>query len=196
MELILKRGDRPDADVWERAIMHFTNDVYVHTELRFNDGRCFSSQAPDGVRWLPSLDASDPAKWRVIDVSAPLPQGLGLVETSELLEWCESIVGKEYDWVGAVDSGVGVPLENPAAWFCSESSAYGLGLAKRIPQGAITERQQLNIPRMPCPGALYDWVIGLMHGATENTLEARMASRFVKARRNRGRRVTGAQHAC
>jgi hypothetical protein len=65
-----------------------------------------------------------------------------------VLAWCEGENGCKYDLLGAINSGIGIPLSDPSRWFCSEIAA------------AVLDRCGVwqGVPRMPSPNALYLWV--------------------------------------
>jgi hypothetical protein len=151
MDLLFKRGDHPSADVWDRIIMEATGGVYVHTEIRFEDGRCFSSQAPGGVHIYDEIDVSDKTLWETIS----LPWS----ESPTVVHWCESIVGQFYNYVGAIASGIGLAVRIADRWFCSESSIEVMSRC-----GAV------GVPQLLCPNALHDYVRGMLRGDSEEEL--------------------------
>jgi hypothetical protein len=145
MNILFKRGDHKHADMWDRIIMAATGGPWVHTELEFSDGRCFSSQAPAGVHLLDSIDTTDKSVWEVVT----LPWS----ETAALVAWAESIIGLPYDYVGAISSGIGLAVQLAGRWFCSESSIEGMSRA-----GAF------GIPPLLCPMALHCYLTSMLRG--------------------------------
>ena len=167
MELLFKRGDVPTATFWDKLILAATGGPYVHTELRFGDGRCFSSQAPHGVRILDSIDTSDPKLWDVMR--------LPWKETPELVTWAESQVGLPYDYVGALSAAAGTSVCLAAHWFCSEISIEGMSRVE----------PEIYIPPLLTPEALYNWMFMIFHKAIQVWLDA-----SVKRHHAHGRRLT------
>jgi hypothetical protein len=140
MELLSLRGDRPDASIYEKVIMGATGGPWVHTELRFADGRCFSSELGVGVRFVEYIDTSDPRRWDVLR----LPWD----ETPDILAWCRSQVGKGYDLLGATASAFGLTLNNAGEWFCSELVPAAISRHPAAPK---------VIPPLMHPTALHRW---------------------------------------
>jgi hypothetical protein len=136
MQVLFARADWEGAGPIARLISDMTFGPYYHTEVRFSDGRCFSSQYPDGVRFKQSIDTDDELEWDVLDVPWR--------ETPEVLAWCDLQVGMPYDMRGAINSGIGIDLENPDAWFCSEIVAEVLSRCCTV-----------FIPRLVSPNDLY-----------------------------------------
>jgi hypothetical protein len=142
VELLFKHVDR--RDLIERAIDDATGRRgWAHVEVRFADGRCFSSQYPAGVRFLPGIDTSDPAVWAVV----PVPW----IETPEVLAWCESQVGMGYDYAAAVFSALHIDYRSADRWFCSEIV---------IEVGSRCRNGLLGCPEMLNPADLYDFIVG------------------------------------
>ena len=160
MNILFKRGDHRQADVWDRIIMAATGGPWVHTELEFSDGRCFSSQAPHGVHLLDSIDTSDKSTWEVMT----LPWS----ETATLVAWAESIVGLPYDYVGAISSGIGLAVQLANRWFCSESSIEGMSRA-----GA------LGIPTLLCPMALHCYLGSMLRGDEPEELNGHVQQHYL-----------------
>jgi hypothetical protein len=142
VDLLFKRADR--RDLIERAIDDATGRRgFAHVEVRFSDGRCFSSQYPEGVRFLPGIDTSDPAAWTIVEVH--------WVETPEVLAWCQSQVGMGYDYVGAIFSALHVDYRSANSWFCSEIV---------IEVGSRCRNGLLGCPEMLNPADLFDFITG------------------------------------
>jgi len=136
MQVLFARADWEGAGPIARLVADMTFGPYYHVEVRFADGRCFSSQYPGGVRFKQSIDTSDPLEWDVVDVPWQ--------ETQDVLAWCDFQVGMPYDMRGAINSGIGIALENPDAWFCSEIAAE-----------VLSRCCTLRIPRLISPNNLY-----------------------------------------
>lgn len=123
---------------------------HVHSEIRFADGRTFSAQAGEGVRWKPSIETDHPW-WDVIE--------LPWRESPEVVRWCQSQVGLPYNWVGAINSGFGLDYTRANEWFCSQISIEVMSRC-----GAT------GIPALLSPEALYRWVQGHVSGKPRGEL--------------------------
>ena len=135
----------------ERLIADVTHGPRIHVEVRFADGRCFSSRAPEGVSFLPSIDTSDAHRWEVID--------LPWAESDNALLWCSHQIGMGYDWMGAMNSGLGLAWDNSELWFCSEIVAE-----------VIRQCGGVDAPRQACPEDLHAWLLARKVGARQPDL--------------------------
>ncbi len=129
---------------------------YCHTEIQLADGRSFSAQYKEGVRFLSAEQIGEELSlhanfWRVID--------LPWKETPQTLKWCESLAGAKYDYVGALMSGFGLAWRNAVEWFCSETSAE-----------VISRDGGLVVPGLLCPTHLVGWIDGLLAGKSPTQL--------------------------
>lgn len=146
---------------WDKTISWFTGSVYSHVELRFSDGMCFSaSPVESGVRFLYiKLDE----RWDVID----LPN-VSEEKEKEIRNWCETQVGKGYDWFAIFGYFYGwligwfplcnSRLDDSRYWYCSEICTYPL-----------TKFGVLDYPvyRIP-PGEVYKCTCKLIEADSEN----------------------------
>lgn len=100
--------------LFDRAIRWWTHSAYSHCEFVFSDGMFFSSSPRDGgVRY--KVVPKDKSKWDFVDIR------MDVFDENTLRRWCDSKVGKRYDWVGIFLSQV-LPLavQDPGRYFCSE----------------------------------------------------------------------------
>ncbi len=135
MQLAFRRLT-PDSPEIGRVICLATGGSLYHVEAIFASGSCFSANAPEGVRFLPSLPQDDACHW--LKVRVPWP------ETPNVLDWCEDQVGEKYDYEAALNSAIGIPRRNPGKWFCSEIVAE-----------ICSRCGWCDAPAMPNPVALY-----------------------------------------
>ena len=117
MELMFyhaKYGDWKD-----KVISWWTWGPYSHTEIRFPDGQCFSSSVRDGQQVRFKKIEVDPEHWTILQ--------LPLEETPEIRAYCDSQLGKKYDWLGifgfALFKEYDAGINNPKKWYCSEICA-------------------------------------------------------------------------
>jgi len=169
MQLLLQTPILPDGDGtrqdWQRwaignLITLGTGGPYCHAEIRFRDGRSFSAQAPEGVRFVDSDAVSmmlrrQRAFWSIVD----LPKSWQ--ETPELLRWCESELGCAYDYLGAINSGIGLAWHHAQKWFCSE-----------ICGEVLSRASGLSIPGLLSPNDLHLWIEGVLRGETYEELKS------------------------
>jgi hypothetical protein len=136
MQLLLKIADR--SEVWDRLITDATQPGdKCHAEVRFADGRCFSSMQPHGVRFVESIDTSNIKQWEVLD--------LPWVETLPVVDWCESQVGCKYNFQGAFLSALGRAHPRAGYWFCSEIVAEVLKRVGMPSLGILPHPNQLEM---------------------------------------------------
>ena len=151
MELLFQYSD---GSVIDGIIDTVCRDAHVpvHVELRFEDGRCFSSQAPNGVRWTQSINtATDIPHWEVIK--------LPWTETEDAIEWCSAVVGLGYDWIGAANSGAHIPIRQADRHFCSE-----------VCIAALSHCGVFGIPETLSPADLYRFIKRLLAGESLTAL--------------------------
>ena len=99
----------------DKAVSWWTWGPYSHTEIRFPDGQCFSASPREKLVRFKKINVI-PEHWNIIS--------LPLEEIPGVREWCETQVGKKYDWLGILgfaffkeyDAG----MNHPNAWYCSE----------------------------------------------------------------------------
>ena len=84
---------------------------YSHVELVFSDGLCFSASPRDkGVRFK-HINLKN-GKWDLYQILKPFDIEL-------LKEQLNTYLGIPYDTLGAIGSGVGIPLYSSSKKFCS-----------------------------------------------------------------------------
>ena len=116
-------------------------DNVYHVETKFG-GRFFSADPQDGVRFLPAVEhQDDPNYWCVVGVPEQA------ILSTQL--WAETLVRQPYDYFGAINSALGIPLRNPYAWYCSllgEEIATRSGILSLapLPSPATLRRQLLS----------------------------------------------------
>lgn len=88
-----------------------TNSKYSHVEFVLSDGTCFSASPRDaGVRFKQiNLNSS---KWDLYKINIELDE-------EALIKYFNSICGQPYDYLGAIGSGIGIPLYSKNKKFCS-----------------------------------------------------------------------------
>lgn len=112
--------------IFDKLIRWWTKGKYSHCEIVFMDGLWYGADAWNNeVRYAYFLP--DPANWDMIEIS--------LAPKEELLvrAWCDSKVGKGYDYLGLILSQViflGIDCAN--RWFCSELCVEALQQAGRL----------------------------------------------------------------
>lgn len=100
----------------DRWISLATWGPFSHCEFVFREHVWFSSSPRDGgVRCMtwPINEEQQRNHWVYVPVQ---------VDDRQLFYWCESQLGKRYDWLGAV---LRLPVMNDR-WFCSEFCIAGL----------------------------------------------------------------------
>lgn len=125
-------------DWWDKVISWWTWSLYSHVELVFKDGLCFTSSSRDGGVRFKNIPLTE--KWFVIEI--------GSDKEEEIREWCETELGKAYDWLGAIGCGIGMPcLQSDDKWFCSEVVGAALN--------EFSIKPPTPIRRALAPGTLY-----------------------------------------
>ena len=138
MDLCFKRAERGDR--LDQLIASVTHGPFCHVETRFSDGRLFSAQYGEGVRWWPASFGQTLAAPDWVILRTPWR------ETPEILAWCDAIAGKPYDYLGAIASGLNFDVHLAGHWFCS-------GVAVEI----LSRSGAPGLPDLPHPNALYRW---------------------------------------
>ena len=102
----------PNSPPMGRIICMAEADNVYHVETRFH-GKFFSADPTDGVRFVDQVEHQDSPSgfWDVLRVPDQV--------TPAIDDWAESIVGERYDFFGAFNSAMGIPLRDPYRWFCS-----------------------------------------------------------------------------
>lgn len=100
--------------------------TYSHCELIFSDGMFFSADPRDsGVRY--KCIEFDISKWDFVNME------LDTFDENMVRRWCNSKVGRGYDWLGII-LGQAIPLgiDDSARYFCSEICVGALQQAGRL----------------------------------------------------------------
>ena len=130
---IAKNGDYRD-----KFISFWTRGPYSHCELLFSDGVCFSSSPRDGGVRFKTFEIL-PTHWDTKEVLTD--------KEEEIKKWCETQVGKKYDWLGVVGlSLLHMPwVQDKKQWYCSE-----------ICIAALDKVGALNLPMEMNPNQLWN----------------------------------------
>jgi uncharacterized protein YycO len=104
-------------DYQDKLIAWATGGKYSHVELIFKTGEWFSSSTRDGgVRFKKIMPNPEHWDYTTIEVSDS--------QEFRMYVWCESQVGKPYDWFGAIIAGSRFSIKKQtntrSKWFCSE----------------------------------------------------------------------------
>ena len=121
MEIIFYRAK---CGYWkDKAISWWTWGPYSHSEIRFNNGQCISSSPREGQVRFKDINII-PEHWNIIN--------LPFEETPELKAFCDSQIGKKYDWLGilgfAMFKEYDAGINHHNQWYCSEICAEILRL--------------------------------------------------------------------
>lgn len=101
-----EHGDKVD-----KLVSTVIDSKYSHVELVFSDGICFSASPRDkGVRFK-NIDLNN-GKWDLYKVIKPFNE-------ATLRKQVTRFVGQSYDTLGAIGSGIGIPLYSRKKKFCS-----------------------------------------------------------------------------
>lgn len=105
----------------------FTWSKYSHCELLFPDGRLFSSDGWEskGVRFTTKYR---PDNWDILYI------GTDTKTIDNLVMWCNTFVGKKYDWLGVLRFVFPFLKESKDKWFCSEICTKALQEIKFLDQ--------------------------------------------------------------
>jgi hypothetical protein len=149
-------------DAWADLIVAATPPgCFCHMELRFADGRCFSSREPKGVGWKASI-ADDPRLWWTLDLPWP--------ESPELIAFCDSLDKLPYWWMGAALSALGEAPQNHAkAFFCSHVCMEILARAGMARMGFI-----------PPPNRAAEYLARVLHQESQLPWDARSKTNAAK----------------
>ena len=103
-----------EGNFFDKLIRWKTRSQYSHCELVFSDGVFFSADPRDkGVRY--KNIALDPTKWDFKEVH------LDTFAENVVRRYCDSKVGRKYDWLGIVFCHVlKLGVEDAGRFFCSE----------------------------------------------------------------------------
>jgi uncharacterized protein YycO len=143
----LRYAFRVGASGWvSRAIRFVTKSQQgiSHVEVLFPDGRSFSSREPHGSGWAHIDYAADPDGWIFVDM-VDVPNNF--IENAR--EWCDSRVGRGYDWLGILRFYL-VKCRVNDFDFCSETGGIIAHICGRF----------LEVdPALTSPQRLYDLLI-------------------------------------
>lgn len=121
MQLAFKKAD---GNFFSRAIGLLTGGKFCHVELVFSDGMSWSSNYPEGVRFIVQMYGIP--GWTML----PVPCTKREEET--VRQWCSTKVGTPYDLRGVVLFKNPVIHEDEAKFFCDEACITALQQIGRI----------------------------------------------------------------
>jgi hypothetical protein len=109
-------------DWTDKFISLYTWGPFSHTELIFSDNMWFSASMRDkGVRYkyilkIPYFDIKEINfdHWKIVRLN------ISPVLEFKIRAWCNSQVGKSYDWRGMLSFILPVIKENSNDWYCTE----------------------------------------------------------------------------
>lgn len=132
---------KKDPGIFASLIRLWTRSNYDHCELLFNDNLRF--RAIDGSLSGYNKAPIDPTCWDVVNVN------IDLIDEAKIKKWCDSEVGRAYDWVGIFFSQF-LPFgwHSNDKWFCSEIATAAL-------QNVVCKVNGLK-PWMVSPQELYN----------------------------------------
>lgn len=119
-----RRSENPRAKLFDRAVAWWTDGLYSHCELVFEDepsqfSLCYSSSNRDGGVRFKVIDITT-GHWDVVDLAA--------YDESFAWQWFISHHGQRYDFAGLFGFVLPWRTHDPRRWFCSEACAAALGL--------------------------------------------------------------------
>lgn len=101
----------------DKIISYWTLGKYSHVEIVFSNKEWFSSSTRDGGTRFKKIGHSD--RWDYIQIPCDFHT------EKQIYRWCETQVGKQYDWIGAFRIGFGISGNNDQ-WYCSEICSNAL----------------------------------------------------------------------
>lgn len=120
--------------IQDRFISYCIKSKYSHVELVLSDGRCFSASPLDnGVR-IKNFDLYN-GKWDLYRILKPMNE-------EKVITFLSNFLGQKYDTLGAIGSGLSLPLYSKNKKYCSLLLAIIFRL-KNINQNPESLRQQL-----------------------------------------------------
>jgi hypothetical protein len=113
----------------DKLIGWWTRGPYSHVEIVFPNGEWFSASTRDkGVRFKKIVPG--PMNWEYFIFN------IQEQTVNEIYSWCETQVGKPYDWLGAFGMGFKYPTKKLETtknkWFCSEICSNPLIRANKL----------------------------------------------------------------
>ena len=95
----------------DKFVAKVINSKYSHVEIVFSNNICASASPRDkGVRFK-KIDLNN-GKWDIYKVNT-------ILNEDEIKKWFLSHLGDQYDTLGAIGSGIGIPLYSLNKKFCS-----------------------------------------------------------------------------
>lgn len=129
MQIAFYKGE---GRLFDKLIRWWTGGKYSHCELVFSDNTWFSADAWENKVRYTSFDYNV-TNWDFVTLTLNSKEELGV------RAWCDSKVGKKYDWLGVVLCQVlKVGIENPDRYWCSEVCARALQWVGKLPQVKAT----------------------------------------------------------
>lgn len=114
MKLAFYKAFGPSATILDNLIGIFSFGLYSHVEIIFVDGQSFSISPRDKGARFKRINYN-PKHWKIIDI---------LVTSDEeevIRHWCQKLLGKKYDYSGALTSIAPVCIQDSNKLFCSEA---------------------------------------------------------------------------
>jgi len=104
-------------NIQDKFVSIWTLGPYSHCELLFSDGTAFSSSWRDGGTRFKKINII-PERWDMVDIETD--------KEEEIKTWCETQLGKEYDWRGVFSIVIPFILQDGNKWYCSEICIHAL----------------------------------------------------------------------
>lgn len=112
----------------DKFISFFTNSIYSHCEIVFDDGMCASaSQRDGGVRFKQIILSHNWDVYELVDENS----------AEVVREWFVAHEDNTYDYPGALGSFLKINLSSPMKKFCSQACAIVLGITENITPGEL-----------------------------------------------------------
>lgn len=111
-------------DPWSLLVSWITRSPWSHVVVVFSDGTTFEARALRGVFRSTLAAHMRGMRWTYRWEVANMPGGA--VDAASARAWCESQVGRAYDWLALVNfllPWVARRLDVRSHWFCSEFAA-------------------------------------------------------------------------
>lgn len=119
---------------WDKLIKWWTGSKYSHCELIFGDSAWFSADAWQNKVRYTSFDAN-PYNWDYVEFVTTVKDEM------ILRAWCDSKVGKKYDWWGILGFILPLRIESPNRYFCSEicvAALQQIGKFERVDSSKVS----------------------------------------------------------
>jgi hypothetical protein len=122
MKLASYKGTRRGyKGLFNRLIRWWTNSIYSHNELIFNNGISASSSGSDGGVRFKTIEY-DLTKWNIFTLDIPVEQ------QDQAWRWFCEHKGQSYDYLGLLGFVWRRGTQDKKKWFCNESIGASLGL--------------------------------------------------------------------